>query len=133
MIAGPPLGGSGLLLQQLAQHPSFVPHLDRQRPALHNALHNRYIRLTDRAQFHSGHDTADSTIVDSSTPHGADFLPDSWAWERFTVVDGGNGQIALHNAANNRFVRMTPSADPTEPSVSGSTGSSAARRRASPP
>jgi hypothetical protein len=39
LIAGPPLGGSGLLLQQLAQHPGFVPHLDRQRPALHNALH----------------------------------------------------------------------------------------------
>ena len=39
LIAGPPLGGSGLLLQQLVQHPSFVPHIDRQRPALHNALH----------------------------------------------------------------------------------------------
>jgi len=39
LIAGVPLGGAGLLLQQLAQQPSFVPHLDRLRPALHNALH----------------------------------------------------------------------------------------------
>ena len=39
LIAGLPLGGAGLLLQQLAQHPGFVPHLDPQRPALYNALH----------------------------------------------------------------------------------------------
>ena len=39
LIAGLPLSGAGLLLQQLAQHPGFVPHLDRLRPALHNALH----------------------------------------------------------------------------------------------
>ena len=39
LIAGVPLGGAGLLLQQLAQQPSFVPHLDRLRPTLHNALH----------------------------------------------------------------------------------------------
>ncbi|CAE7785711.1 unnamed protein product [Symbiodinium sp. CCMP2592] len=32
--------------------------------------------------------------------------PWGWTWEQFTVVDGGNGLIALHNAIHNRFVSM---------------------------
>ena len=32
--------------------------------------------------------------------------PKEWTWERFTVVDAGNGEIALHNTWHNRFVRM---------------------------
>ncbi|OLQ12213.1 hypothetical protein AK812_SmicGene3906 [Symbiodinium microadriaticum] len=31
---------------------------------------------------------------------------EEWTWERFTVVDAGNGEIALHNTFHNRFVRM---------------------------
>ncbi|CAE7779892.1 unnamed protein product [Symbiodinium sp. CCMP2592] len=30
-------------------------------------------------------------------------LPDPGSWELFTVVDAGNGKIALHNAVHNRF------------------------------
>merc|ERR1719409_2066492 len=33
-------------------------------------------------------------------------LPRGWKWERFTVVNAGNGQIALHNKVHNRFIRM---------------------------
>ena len=32
-----------------------------------------------------------------------DQMPWGWSWERFTVVDAGNGQIALHSAYHNRF------------------------------
>ena len=27
-------------------------------------------------------------------------------WEKFKVVDAGNGQVALHSAAHNRFARI---------------------------
>lgn len=33
-------------------------------------------------------------------------FPDDWTWERFTVVDAGNGQVAFHNAVHNRFLEM---------------------------
>ncbi|CAE7886089.1 unnamed protein product [Symbiodinium microadriaticum] len=34
-----------------------------------------------------------------------DGIKDWWAHQRFTVVDAGNGQIALHNAHHNRFLK----------------------------
>ena len=39
---------------------------------------------------------------------GPDDLPgvESWPSERFTVVDGGNGTLAFHNAHHNRFMRL---------------------------
>jgi hypothetical protein len=33
-------------------------------------------------------------------------IPRTWTWEWFTVVNAGNGQIALHSKVHNRFVRM---------------------------
>jgi hypothetical protein len=36
-------------------------------------------------------------------------LPPEWAWERFTIVDAGNGKYAFHNPSNNRFLRMSNS------------------------
>lgn len=33
-------------------------------------------------------------------------MPKTWRWEYFKVVNAGNGQIALHCKAHNRFVRM---------------------------
>ena len=38
--------------------------------------------------------------------HGPD-LPHHWTYEQFTVVDAGNGQVALHSVAHNRFLIMT--------------------------
>merc|ERR1719420_744834 len=44
--------------------------------------------------------------MDGSSASFANTLPRKWAWERFTVIKAGNGEIALHNKAHNRFVRM---------------------------
>ena len=33
-------------------------------------------------------------------------MPADWGWERFTVVDAGNGMVALHSRCHNRFVRV---------------------------
>merc|ERR1719171_1379392 len=35
-------------------------------------------------------------------------VPHNWYWERFKVVDGGMGEIALWNKAHKRFIRMQP-------------------------
>ena len=35
-----------------------------------------------------------------------DQLPAKWDSERFTIVDAGNGSIALHSKSHNRFMRM---------------------------
>ena len=40
-------------------------------------------------------------VTNEMNGHG---VPDHWTWERFTVVDAGNGEIALHSATHNRFV-----------------------------
>ncbi|CAE7037123.1 unnamed protein product [Symbiodinium sp. CCMP2592] len=44
-------------------------------------------------------------IIDASA--ASDEIRLDWTWERFTVVDAGNGEIALHNTFHNRFVRMS--------------------------
>ncbi|CAE7751695.1 unnamed protein product [Symbiodinium sp. CCMP2456] len=44
------------------------------------------------------------------TPGSTIGLKGEWTWERFTVVDAGNGEIALHNTLHNRFVRMNQAA-----------------------
>eukprot|EP00439_Symbiodinium_sp_Y106_P072900 s810_g13.t1 len=61
---------------------------------LHCARWNRFLRMNDQAD------------MDFSAHKAADQMPWDWSWERFTVVDAGNGQIALHSAYHNRFVRM---------------------------
>ncbi|CAE7035118.1 unnamed protein product, partial [Symbiodinium sp. CCMP2456] len=62
--------------------------------ALHCARWNRFLRMNSQAD------------MDSSGWRDVDSLPDSWTWERFTVVDAGHGKIALHNSVHNRFVTM---------------------------
>ena len=65
--------------------------------ALHNTKENRFVRLNGNNK------------MDASTPKDFDKFPDGWKWEKFVVVDGGNGQIALHNTEHNRFLKMSTS------------------------
>ncbi|CAJ1375123.1 unnamed protein product [Effrenium voratum] len=69
--------------------------------ALHNAYHRRFVNLHP-------HDMHFSEEKDANFD-----MPDGWTFERFTVVDAGNGQIALHNALHNRYVKMGPNGDMT--------------------
>merc|ERR1719446_761808 len=62
--------------------------------ALHSTIHNRFMRLHSNGN------------MDGSGHMAMNDLPADWTWERFWVVDGGNGQIALWSAIHNRFVRM---------------------------
>ena len=62
--------------------------------AIYSRAWKRFIKLRDNGVVQS------SPVVHSSV------MPDSWAWERFTVVDAGNGKIALHSCYNNRFLQM---------------------------
>ena len=62
--------------------------------ALHNAHHNRFLRIY-------GEDVdAQGGVCESSK------LPSNWDSERFSVVDAGNGKVAFHNAKHNRFMRI---------------------------
>ncbi|OLQ01651.1 hypothetical protein AK812_SmicGene15575 [Symbiodinium microadriaticum] len=62
----------------------------------HNAIHNRYISMGSDGSMHP------------SPPRDYDEeLPESWTWQRFTVVDAGNGEYGLHNAKHNTFWKMT--------------------------
>ena len=63
--------------------------------ALHNSLHNRFLRMNDNAD------------MDRSGVKGVHELPGDWTWELFTVVDGQNGQVALHSSKWNRFIKMS--------------------------
>ena len=69
--------------------------------ALRNAYHRRFVNLHP-------HDMHFSEEKDANFD-----MPDWWTFERFTVVDAGNGQIALHNALHNRYVKMGPNGDMT--------------------
>merc|ERR1719409_1308244 len=62
--------------------------------ALHSSIHNRFMRLHSNGN------------MDGSGHMARDNLPADWTWERFSVVDAGNGQIALHCPIHNRFVRL---------------------------
>ena len=44
--------------------------------------------------------------MDASGSKGKDNLPSDWTWERFKVVDAGNGQWALWNPIHNRYMRL---------------------------
>ena len=58
----------------------------------------------------------DQFVMDGSMQIAADQLPNNWEWERFTLVDAGNGEVALHCKAWNRFVRMSgETLDASEP------------------
>merc|ERR1719379_119936 len=44
--------------------------------------------------------------MEASAEQAARTMPKGWIWERFKIVNAGNGQIALHSKVHNRFVRM---------------------------
>jgi len=68
---------------------------------LHSKTHNRFIRMNNKAD------------MDTSSTKSIKDIPaaSSWTWERFTLVDAGGGEVALHNRIHNRFVRMNNKAD----------------------
>ena len=49
-------------------------------------------------------------------------LPAGWAWERFRVIDGGNGQVGFWSPTHRRFIRM-PNTDRLDRSGVSSDGS----------
>ena len=56
--------------------------------ALHSPAHNRFVRLiSEKVDAHGG-------------PMDFDKLPLWWDSELFSVVDAGNGEVALHNPAH---------------------------------
>ena len=67
--------------------------------ALHSRKHGRFIRMHRNGR------------CDASGRRAAHQLPSGWTWERFEVVDAGNGEIALHCKIHNRFMRMNNRAD----------------------
>ena len=67
--------------------------------ALHSTVHNRFVRMTN--EWH----------LDASSEQSWKSLPSDWTWERFRVVDAGNGEIALHSPKYNCFVQMNDKKD----------------------
>ena len=63
------------------------------RVALYSKKHRRFLK-------------AGSRDMGSTKTMDVEALRSSWDREYFTVVDGGNGEIALHSARYNRFMRM---------------------------
>ena len=72
---------------------------------LYNTYHERYIRVKEGGWADA------SAVIPRHTFPGWEYsvppnLPNGWTWERFEVVDAGNGNIALHNIEHNRFLAM---------------------------
>jgi len=63
--------------------------------ALHSTKHNRFVRMN-----------GGNGRMGASEPQSWNSFTSHWKWERFRVVDAGNGEIALHCARFNRFVKM---------------------------
>ena len=66
---------------------------------LHSSRHNRFVRMNGNGR------------MDASSVQNWNAFPSDWTWERFRVVDAGNGEIALHCPRHNRFVRMHSNGD----------------------
>jgi len=62
--------------------------------ALHSEIHNRFVRMNSNGN------------MDGSGHKGKDELPSDWTWERFHVVDAGNGEIALWSEIHGKYIRM---------------------------
>eukprot|EP00438_Fugacium_kawagutii_P026347 Skav235404 [mRNA] locus=scaffold487:153515:161185:- [translate_table: standard] len=76
-----------------------------KRIALYNPHHERWIRVKEGgwADASAGHPrNPDVTLAYTIPPS----LATGWTWERFKVVDAGNGNVALHNTEHNRFLAM---------------------------
>lgn len=64
--------------------------------ALHNTHQNRFVMMTNDA----------TPVITHSKLWNEYELPIGQLGERFKVVDGGNNEVAFHNARANRFLRM---------------------------
>jgi len=62
--------------------------------ALYCPSRNRFIRMEG------------DCVNAGAGPMDFDKFPKDWQWERFSVVDAGNGKFALHSSTFNRFVRV---------------------------
>merc|ERR1719271_1732885 len=62
--------------------------------ALHSQIHNRFVRMNSNGN------------MDGSGHKGSNELPADWTWERFHVVDAGNGEIALWSEIHGKYIRM---------------------------
>merc|ERR1712159_820411 len=62
--------------------------------ALYNPTHKRFVRMPTGALMDKSGERPDGT------------LPSGWEWEKFKVVDAGNGLVALWNPLHKRFARM---------------------------
>ena len=62
--------------------------------ALYNPTHKRFVRMPTGTNMDKSGEKADGT------------LPNGWIWEKFKIVELGNGLIALYNPTHKRFVRM---------------------------
>ncbi len=84
---------------------TVVPAPPRLEPgsvvAFHSKVSGRFLRLN-----------GDSQDMDQSGEKEMNQFPPDWWWERFTVVDAGNGEVALHSAHFNRFVKVGEGCDP---------------------
>jgi len=46
------------------------------------------------------------SFMDKSGERADGNLPPGWTWERFKVVEAGNGEVGLWNPTHKRFIRM---------------------------
>eukprot|EP00439_Symbiodinium_sp_Y106_P049218 s639_g6.t1 len=60
---------------------------------IHNRFFSQYLNIHGNMRVHSSHTAA--------FEHG---FPAGWIWEQFTVIDAGNGEIALHHQRTNSFL-----------------------------
>jgi hypothetical protein len=66
--------------------------------ALHSTVHNRFLTIPNGG------------YVTGSHKKDWNALPLDWSWKRFRIVDIGDGDVAFHCAATNRFLRMRDNA-----------------------
>ncbi len=92
------IGGADGIMYAIPRR--VVPLTPGAQVALWSQSYDRFLRVKD------------DTSVDASAPaHFGGTLPVGWTWERFKVVDGGNGTIALWNPHHKRFLRMNDRGD----------------------
>lgn len=63
--------------------------------ALFNREHNLFVQMRDGGTL---------GVLDDPSVHPSISLDSGRTWERFRIVDAGNGKFAFHNDAHNRFI-----------------------------
>ncbi len=70
---------------------------------LYNLEHKRLVRMRASDGFADG--------GGQMTQEAAAAIPADWTWERFRVVDAGQGRVALYSDVSRLFLRTTPSGE----------------------